>query len=68
VIEQARGVLAAPGRMGMSAAFDVLRSTARRSNRRLAEVAADVVAGWDTSTSSEPGRQGSDRGLATRVV
>lgn len=47
VIEQAKGVLAERGGMDIGAAFDLLRSTARRSSRRLAEVAADVVAGHD---------------------
>ena len=45
VIEQAKGVLAERDRIDIGAAFDLLRGAARRSNRRLAEVAADVVAG-----------------------
>jgi hypothetical protein len=43
VIEQAKGVLAEQGGMDMDAAFQVLRAHARDSNRRLADVAHDVV-------------------------
>ena len=42
-IEQAKGVLAERGGLEMSAAFDLLRHTARSSGRRLADVARDVV-------------------------
>jgi ANTAR domain len=45
LIEQAKGVLIA--RMGVSAdeAFALIRSTARSGNRRVADVAGDVIAG-----------------------
>jgi transcriptional regulator with GAF, ATPase, and Fis domain len=43
VIEQAKGVLAEQGGLDMDAAFQVLRAHARNTNRRLAEVANDVV-------------------------
>jgi GAF domain-containing protein len=47
VIEQAKGVLAERGGLDMTAAFYLLRRTARTSNRRLAEVATEVVEGRD---------------------
>ena len=43
VIEQAKGVLLARGGVDPRGAFEALRATARKSRRRLAEVAADVV-------------------------
>jgi GAF domain-containing protein len=43
VIEQAKGVLMAGGSLDARGAFEELRATARRSRRRLAEVAAEVV-------------------------
>ena len=43
VIEQAKGVLLARGGVDPRGAFEALRATARRSRRRLAEVAAEVV-------------------------
>lgn len=45
VIEQAKGVLAERGQLGMDEAFDRLRRYARGRNLLLAEVARDVVAG-----------------------
>lgn len=45
IIEQAKGVLAERNDLDMSTAFARLRHVARSSNRRLADVAADVVAG-----------------------
>ena len=43
VIEQAKGVLMARGGVDSRGAFEELRATARRSRRRLADVAAEVV-------------------------
>jgi GAF domain-containing protein len=45
IIEQAKGVLAQMGDLGMDAAFRLLRSYARGSGARLSDVAAGVVAG-----------------------
>lgn len=45
VIEQAKGVLAEHGGLDMDQAFQALRDLARNSNRRLADVAHDVVLG-----------------------
>ncbi len=42
-IEQAKGVLARTHRIGVDAAFDLMRSYARRSHLRLSEVAEAVV-------------------------
>lgn len=50
VIEQAKGVLAERHGIDVGAAFDRLRHAARSSNRRLADVARDVVAGKDLQT------------------
>lgn len=44
VVEQAKGVLAHAGELGMDAAFAVLRRYARDHGRKLSEVAAEVVA------------------------
>ncbi len=44
-IEQAKGVLAEQGHVDMDAAFGQLRGHARRTQRRLSEVAQDVVDG-----------------------
>jgi GAF domain-containing protein len=49
IIEQAKGVLAERGAMDMDRAFNVLRSHARKNNRKLADLARDVVNGADTS-------------------
>ncbi len=43
IIEQAKGVLAQLGNLGMDAAFNRLRSYARNHNLRLTEVAREVV-------------------------
>jgi AmiR/NasT family two-component response regulator len=43
VLEQAKGAVAETASLEMDAAFDLLRNYARRNNRRLAEVATDVV-------------------------
>ena len=48
VIEQAKGVLAERGAVDMDRAFNLLRAHARRTNRRLAELARDVVDGAET--------------------
>jgi len=45
IIEQAKGVLAQHGDLSMHAAFDRLRSYARNRNKRLSEVARQVVEG-----------------------
>jgi GAF domain-containing protein len=45
VIEQAKGVLVATCGIGVDDAFSTLRGYARSSNRRLSDVAADVVDG-----------------------
>jgi transcriptional regulator with GAF, ATPase, and Fis domain len=45
VIEQAKGVVAERGGVDVAEAFTMLRAYARNHNRRLAEVAADVVEG-----------------------
>jgi hypothetical protein len=50
IIEQAKGVLAERGAIDMDRAFKLLRMHARRSNRRLADLARDVIDGEDTST------------------
>jgi GAF domain-containing protein len=44
VIEQAKGVLMARERCDADAAFDILRRASQRENRKLRDVAADVVA------------------------
>jgi transcriptional regulator with GAF, ATPase, and Fis domain len=45
VIEQAKGVLAERAQIGVDAAFERLRGYARRENRRLSDVARDVIEG-----------------------
>jgi GAF domain-containing protein len=49
IIEQAKGVLAERGAIDMDQAFNALRAHARRTNRRLAELARAVVDGADTT-------------------
>jgi hypothetical protein len=49
VIEQAKGVIAERGRVDMEQAFALLRSYARRTRQRLADVAGSVVEGADTT-------------------
>ena len=48
-IEQAKGVLAERGAIDMDRAFDMLRGHARKTNRRLADLARAVVEGADTA-------------------
>ena len=45
VIGQAQGILMARQGIGAAAAFDVLRRASQRSNRKLREIAAELVAG-----------------------
>lgn len=45
VIEQAKGLIAGRLEVELERAFDLLRSRARRTNRRLSELAHDVTAG-----------------------
>jgi hypothetical protein len=45
VIEQAKGVIMTRRHCDAAAAFDILRSTSMRSNRKLRDVAATIVAG-----------------------
>lgn len=45
IIEQAKGVLAERRRLDMEQSFALLRTTARSTNRRLSELARDVVEG-----------------------
>jgi transcriptional regulator with GAF, ATPase, and Fis domain len=49
IIEQAKGVLAERGGVDMDRAFNLLRGYARRNNRRLADLARDVVDGAETT-------------------
>lgn len=55
-IEQAKGMLAERAGVDMEAAFARLRSHARNQNRRLADVARDVVAGVLTPELLDPAR------------
>lgn len=48
IIEQAKGVLAERGAVDMDRAFNLLRQHARRTNRRLADLAREVVNGAPT--------------------
>ena len=57
VIEQAKGVLSERGGLELDAAFEVLRRYARRNNRRLADVAGDLIEDRvtvDTLTAPSP--------------
>ena len=48
IIEQASGILAERGRLDIAQAFTLLRSHARSNNRRLSDLARDVVTGATT--------------------
>jgi GAF domain-containing protein len=52
MIEQAKGVIAARHDVGMEEAFERLRTQARRSRRRLVDVAEEMVRGSDTGRPS----------------
>lgn len=54
IIEQAKGVLAERGNVDMDQAFVLLRSHARRTHQRLADVARTVVEKGDTSAILDP--------------
>ena len=56
IIEQAKGVLAERENLDMPAAFERLRGHARRTGRKLSEVAAAVVAGEITTQDLTPAR------------
>lgn len=60
IIEQAKGVLAEKGGLDMDAAFALLRGHARSNNRRLSDLARDVVEGrvasGDVISASDPSR------------
>ena len=58
VIEQAKGVLAEREHLDMEHAFDRLRTYARNHNRRLAEVARDVIDGTLPATALDPPQRG----------
>ncbi len=59
VIEQAKGLLAERGQIGVEAAFALLRSFARSQNRRLSDVARDLIDGkLDTTRLLDPFRAG----------
>ena len=45
VVEQAKGMIAERGQLDMDAAFTWLRNYARDNNRRLTDVASDIIAG-----------------------
>lgn len=49
IIEQAKGVLAERGNVDMDRAFNLLRAHGRRTSRRLADLAREVVDGADTT-------------------
>ena len=57
VIEQAKGVLAERNGVDMESAFNALRRYARNHNRKLSELAMDVVRGQIDPTTVQTGRQ-----------
>jgi GAF domain-containing protein len=58
IIEQAKGVLAERGTIDMDRAFTLLRAYARRTRRRLADVAHTVVDGVETDAVLDSGSNG----------
>jgi GAF domain-containing protein len=54
LIEQAKGVLAERAKLSMDEAFAHLRAYARNNNRRLADVARDLISGVLPATSLHP--------------
>lgn len=67
LIEQAKGMLAERAKTNPSSAFELMRATARTDQRRVADVARDVLAGMSTAPSPGPaggvgGRQHSLKG------
>jgi AmiR/NasT family two-component response regulator len=48
IIEQAKGVIAERRHLDMDESFTLLRNSARRTNRRLAELARAIVQGSET--------------------
>lgn len=60
VIEQAKGVLAQQAHIGPDAAFARLRAHARQHNRRLSDIARELIDGrLDAATLSEPANRAS---------
>jgi AmiR/NasT family two-component response regulator len=57
IIEQAKGVLAERNGVDMDAAFTALRRYARNHNRKLSELAMDVVRGEIDPTTVQIGRR-----------
>lgn len=53
VIEQAKGILMARSRCSPDEAFEMLRRASMRMNRKLREVAADIVAATTASEQSK---------------
>jgi GAF domain-containing protein len=64
VIEQAKGMLAQSFSMPVNGAFHLIRRYARQNNRKLAEVAADIINQKITSQdlTTQPGRQRNELG------
>jgi hypothetical protein len=56
VIEQAKGMLAERRQLDMQAAFEELRSYARRTNQRLTDVAQSLLEGQLSASALETGR------------
>jgi AmiR/NasT family two-component response regulator len=57
VIEQAKGILAERFGVGVDEAFDLLRRGARSHQRRLRDLAAEVVASRETPPEISPPRR-----------